>query len=68
MKLGFRGTVDIELGSYQLFLLSGLVFHDMPRDGACRYRKRRCQVHLSRPAAAREVAVLRADHNLVGTR
>ena len=46
----------------------GCVFHDVARDCAGRDCEGRRQIHLAGTAAAGEVAVLRADHNLVGTR
>ncbi len=54
--------------SNQLLLLARLVLHDISRHRASRDRQRRSKIHLSRPAAAREVAILGADDNLVGTR
>src|SRR5580700_854950 len=47
---------------------AGLIFDDIAGDRAGRDREGRSQIHLSRTAAAGEVAVLRADHHLIGTR
>src|SRR5215472_13967294 len=55
------------LGADQFFLFAGFVFDDVARDGARRHCERRSQVQLSRAAASREVAVLRADHDLIRT-
>src|SRR5581483_630841 len=46
----------------------GEIFGDVSGDGAGRHRVGAGEVHLSWSAAAGEVAVLRADHDLVGTR
>src|SRR5580692_11334124 len=48
--------------------LARLVFDDISSHRAGRDGQRRSQIHLSRTAAAREVAVLGADHHLIGTR
>src|SRR5271154_4381382 len=54
--------------SHQLLLLTWLVLHDISRHRARGDGERRSQIHLSRTAAPRKVAVLRADHHLIGTR
>src|SRR5258706_8703897 len=54
--------------SHQLPLFARLVLHDVPRHRARRDRQRRSQIHLSRTATPGEVAVLCADHYLIGTR
>ena len=56
------------LDRYQFPLLTGLVFHDITRHRARRHCQRTREIHLPRPAASGEVAVLGADHNLVGPR
>src|SRR5580658_7914379 len=48
--------------------LARLILHNVARNCARRDRQRRSQIHLSRTAAPREVAVLRADHNLIRSR
>src|ERR1017187_8370792 len=55
-------------GTHGVALSRGLVLHDVARDCAGGARERTRQVHQAGTAAAREVAVLRADHKLVGTR
>ena len=50
----------------RLALPGRFVLHDVARDGAGRYGQRTRQVHLPRTAASREVAILRADHHLIG--
>src|SRR5438445_355146 len=55
------------LRSHQLLRLTWLVLHDVARHGAGRDRQRGSQVHLSRAAAAGEVAILRTDDDLLGT-
>src|SRR5580700_10683566 len=52
----------------QFFLCAGFVLDDVTCNGASRDRQRTCQIHLSRPAAAREISVLRADHDLLWSR
>src|SRR5450755_1365823 len=49
-------------------LSSRFVFHDVASNSAGRDRKRAGQVHEPGSAAAREVAVLRADHHLIRPR
>src|SRR5690348_9811157 len=56
------------LRRHQLSLLRRLVLADIASHRARRHRQRAGQIHLSRPAAAREVAVLGADYHLIGTR
>src|SRR5208282_3850570 len=46
----------------------GFVLDNVPRHRACGHGQRRRQIHLARPAASRKISVLRADHDLVGTR
>src|SRR5579859_5639757 len=48
--------------------VQGMVFDDIPRHRARSHGERRCQIHLARPAASGKVAVLRADHHLIGAR
>src|SRR5438552_13409079 len=55
------------LRSHHLLRLTWLVLHDVARHGAGRDRQRGSQVHLSRAAAAGEVAILRTDDDLLGT-
>src|SRR5580698_8355310 len=52
----------------RLALACRLVLHDVAGNRAGRHRQRTRQVHLARTAASGEVAVLRADHHLRGTR
>src|SRR2546422_7064523 len=47
-------------------LRARLVFHDVSHHGAGRYGQRTGQIHLPWPAAAREIPILSADHNLIG--
>ena len=56
------------LSADQFLLLARLVFDDISRDRAGRDSIRRRQIHLTRAAASREIAVLSADHDLVRTR
>src|SRR5215831_8900958 len=55
-------------GNYQFTLAAGLIFHDVSCDCAGGDGVRTCKVHLSGAAAAGEITVLGADHDLVGTR
>src|SRR3989441_12038496 len=49
-------------------LLTGLVFHDVACNRARRHCQRAGEIHLSRPAAAWEVTILGADHDLIRPR
>src|SRR5436309_5914269 len=49
-------------------LLAGLVFHDVACNRARRHCQRAGEIHLSRPAAAWEVTILGADHDLIRPR
>src|SRR5439155_2477721 len=49
-------------------LLAGLVFHDVACNRARRHGQRAGEIHLSRPAAAWEVTILGADHDLIRPR
>src|SRR6266566_5258560 len=49
-------------------LLAGLVFHDVACNRARRHCQRAGEIHLSRPAAAWEVTILGADHDLIWAR
>src|SRR3989441_8602694 len=53
---------------HRLPLLAGLVFHDVACNRARRHCQRAGEVHLSRPAAAWEVTILGADHDLIRPR
>src|SRR5215510_7993734 len=55
-------------GDNQLALAAGFILHDIASHGAGCNGVRACQIHLSRTAASREIAVLGADHDLVRTR
>src|ERR1035438_4755450 len=57
---------EAPLHSYQFF--AGLIRRDVARHCTGCDRQRRSQIHLSGTAAPREVAVLRANHHLIGTR
>src|ERR1700678_2612020 len=56
------------LGSCKFRFLNRCVLNNVTRNCARSHRKRRCQVHLSRPASTREISVLCADHDLIRTR
>src|SRR5579859_193286 len=55
-------------GFYQFSLTCRLVLGDISRDGARSNREWTRQIHLSRSAAAGEVAILRANHDLIRPR
>src|ERR1051326_3156309 len=48
--------------------LARLVLHNVTRHGARSHRVGTGQIHEPRPAAPGKVAVLRADHHLIGSR
>src|SRR5260370_23235099 len=52
----------------QFAFLARLVLYDVPCHGARGHGQRAAQIHLTRTAAAGEVAVLRADDDLVSSR
>src|SRR5271166_5167400 len=45
-----------------------VVLNNVPSHRARSHGQRGCQIHLAWPAASGEVPVLRADHDLIGTR
>src|SRR5580700_2890025 len=53
---------------HQFPLGAWLVFDNVPRHSARRHGQRTGQVHLPGPTAARKIAVLRADDNLLRPR
>src|SRR5207245_11803559 len=62
---GLRLSAGLSVSGPGHFSFSaGFILHDISCDSACGYSQRTCQVHLSRAAPAREVAVLGADHYL----
>ena len=52
----------------QVRLGTRLVFHDVSGDCACCNSEGRGKIHLSGSATAREIAILRADDDLIGAR